>query len=428
MEKEALTAKQVEHMKPNTKGRLEVAAGPPSGLYLVIQPSGTKSWAFRYRFRDRPRKLTLSKPYPDLKLAAARAEAESKVEELKNGKDPAIVQAEEIKAAEPNSVEAVADEWIERYAKPSMKSSAEPRRLLDKEILPNWKDKYITEIGRPEVLRVLDKLIDRETPILANRVLALMKSWFRWCVERGLITSNPTAGIRPPSAETSRDRVLTPEELTAIWEAAPDLGFPFGQYFRLLILTGQRRNEVANMQWSQVDLDTNSLLWTLPKESTKAGRIHDVPLSTAAAALLDELPTFDELSEKDKPEGGPYVFTTRSGKAAISGFSKAKILLDSAILERRKKAAKAARSKAKVEGLADWTIHDLRRTMATWMANNGVAIHVLSAVLNHSPGSTMGITAVYARSKFGKEKREALQAWSDYVLNLEAAGGRKAAS
>jgi integrase len=366
--------------------------------------------------------------YPDMNLSKARASAESMLEDLKKDKDPANVQVEEKKQAEPNGVEAVADEWIERYAKPSMKSSAESRRLLDKEILPNWKDKYIAEIGRPEILRVLDKLIDRDTPILANRVLALMKSWFRWCVERGLIASNPTAGIRPPSTEKSRDRVLAAEELTAIWEAAPDLGFPFGQYFRLLILTGQRRNEVANMQWSQVDLSGDSPLWTLPKESTKAGRIHDVPLSTAAAALLGELPTFDELSEKDMPEGGPFIFTTRSGKAAISGFSKAKVLLDSAILERRKEAAKAARSKLKVEGLADWTIHDLRRTMATWMANNGVAIHVLSAVLNHSPGSTMGITAVYARSKFGKEKRDALQAWADYVLSLETKAERKAAS
>src|SRR5262249_224372 len=192
--------------------------------------------------------------------------------------------------------------------------------------------------------------------------------------------------------ETTRDRVLTEEELIAIWNAALALGFPFGDYFRFLTLTGQRRSEVANVKWSDVDLD--AALWTLPKEATKAGRIHGVPLSPAAVELLRKLPRFK----------GPHIFTTTSGTRPISGFSKAKAALTAAIVETE---------------LDRWGLHDLRRSMTTWCANNGVQPHVLAAILNHSPGSTLGITAVYARSKWSKEKREALERWSSYVLSLE---------
>src|SRR5262249_34703353 len=157
-----------------------------------------------------------------------------------------------------------------------------------------------------------------------------------------------------------------------------------------------------------VDLDAP--LWTLPKEATKAGRIHDVPLSAPAVALLRDAPKFK----------GTYIFTTTSGKRPISGFSKAKAALNDAIVAARKKAVsdETADSPKNLE-LAQWGLHDLRRTLTTWMANNGVLPHVLAAILNHSPGSTLGITAVYARSKWSKEKREALDAWAQYVISLE---------
>jgi integrase len=162
------------------------------------------------------------------------------------------------------------------------------------------------------------------------------------------------------------------------------------------------------MQWEHVDLD--NALWTLPKEHTKARRIHDVPLSAQAKAILQKAPRFKQ---------GTHIFTTTSGKIPVIGFSKAKDAIDKAILERRKKAAeKAGLDTSKVEPPAPWTIHDLRRTVATWCADHEVPPHVIGAILNHSPGSTMGITAVYARSRYSKEKRDALTKWADYVTGL----------
>jgi len=412
MEKKVLTAKQVEHMQPTGK-RYEVPAGPPAGLYLVVHATGTKAWLYRYRYHGRTRGLTLKAET----LAAARAEAQSKQKDLEKGKDPAILQAVEEQKAIPNLCKAVADEWLKREVKGTA-THDEVQRILNKEVLDEWKHRTITDIQRPDVLRILDAIVDRKAPVLANRTLSILKRWFRWTVERGYVQASPVAGLRPPAKEVSRDRVLTHDELAEIWNAATDLAFPFGQWFQFLILTGQRRGEVSSMQWAHVDLKAEQPLWTLPKEFTKARRIHDVPLAPAAKQLLETAPRFK----------GPYIFTTTSGKLPISGFSKAKEAIDKAILNRRKEAAEKAGDSAKVKGLAEWHVHDLRRTLATWMADHDVAPHVLSAVLNHSPGSTMGITAIYARSKWAKEKRDALNRWAEYLRSLESAEAKKAAT
>lgn len=411
MKNEGLTAKQVQHMKADPTRRIEVPAGPPTGLYLVVHPSGSKAWAFRYRYRGRTRKLTLGQPYPETTLAAARAEAESKLEELENDIDPATTQAIEIQQQTPDGVKAVADEWLKRHVKPNAgRSHDEFDRLLKKEVLPLWKDKLITEISRPDVLRVLDTIVDREAPILANKVLAVMKSWFSWTVERGYIASSPAAELSPPSKIVSRDRVLDPAELVEVWKVSDALGYPVGPFIHFLILTAQRRGEVADMRWRDVDLD--GALWTLPKEATKAGRIHDVPLSDAAVELLKNLPRFTK---------GDYIFTSTSGEKAINGFSKAKERIDAATLKHRKEtAALAGADVDKVKNLAAWTMHDLRRTAATLMAKSGVPPHVLAAILNHTPGSTQGVTHIYNRFRYSEERRAALQDWADYVLSLSA--------
>ncbi|MDA2935273.1 site-specific integrase, partial [Acidobacteria bacterium AH-259-D05] len=185
------------------------------------------------------------------------------------------------------------------------------------------------------------------------------------------------------------------------------LGFPFGPFFQLLILTAQRRGEVARIQWK--DLDMEKALWTLPAEATKPGRVHDVPLSPTAVEILGTLRRFD----------GPYVFTTTSGSRPVSGFSKAKAALDAKILKSRQKQDPG------VEGLAVWRSHDLRRSAATWMAEAEVPPHVLSALLNHSPGTAQGVTAIYNRFRYTEERRQALAAWAEHLLNLTEEKGQE---
>ena len=167
-----------------------------------------------------------------------------------------------------------------------------------------------------------------------------------------------------------------------------------GTFFHVLILTAQRRSEVAKMRWSDLDLEKG--LWTMPAARTKGGRIHDVPLSEPALAILAETGRFQ----------GDYVFSTTSGQKPVSGYSKAKARIDKAVLNQG------------AEKMAPWRIHYLRRSAATHMAQANVPPHVLSAILGHSPGRTMGISAVYIRHRYLEERRQALEKWAAYVLDL----------
>ena len=221
------------------------------------------------------------------------------------------------------------------------RTHGEVSRILHKEIFPAWEGKLIGDIDRPGVLRTIDSIVDRGAPILANRTLSILKRFFRWSEERGYTEVSPVARVRPPANETTRDRVLTVEELTEVWNATNALGHPFGPWVRFLVLTAQRRSEAARIRWR----DVKGNMWTLPKEETKAGRVHDVPLSPEAEELFSTLPRFK----------GEYAFTTTSGATPISGYSKAKTALDTAIIEARKKAAK---DPGKVKPMARWTYHD----------------------------------------------------------------------
>jgi integrase len=165
-------------------------------------------------------------------------------------------------------------------------------------------------------------------------------------------------------------------------------------------LTAQRRGEVSTMRWADMDLE--KAIWTLPAEATKPGRVHDVPLSKEVLKILNSLPRFTR---------GDYVWTTTSGVKPINGFSKQKELIDAAIKAKRK-------SSGIEKDIAPWVVHDLRRTAATHMAESGIPPHVLAAILNHTPGSTQGVTSIYNRFRYTEERRAALEAWAKYVLSL----------
>lgn len=407
MSKESLSAKAVQHAAPREK-RYEIPAG--DGLYLIVFPSGVKSWCVRYRWRGISRKLTLEKGYPELGLAAARAEAEAKLQALDEDKDPAAVQAKEIEESTPESVRAVCEEWIKRHVKVHTKERTQDEfdRIMRKEVLPHWKGKFITEIARPDVLRTLDFLCDRKTPALANKTLAVMKSFFSWCVERGYIDYSPAHKLKPPARNKSRERVLEEGELAEVWRAANEMEYPANPFLRCLILTGQRRGEVAGMRWRDLDLDRG--LWAIPAEFMKSKRIHVVPLSVPVLAILKdkEFPRFAK---------GDFVFTTTAGAKAINGFTKLKNRIDEKTLEARK-------SYEIKTNIPEWDIHDIRRTMTTVMAESGVLPHVLSAVLGHSAAASVSVmpsaavTRIYNRYAYLEEKRAALEAWAQHVLHL----------
>jgi integrase len=389
--------------------RREISDGKIAGLFLVVQPSGAKSWAVRYRVAGTPKKFTIG-PYPAVDLATARRRAQEAVGEVAGGNDPAA-QKKAVRAARVaeqsagDRVEAVVDMFVKKYlAKKSKPSWAkEGERLLRVEIVPALGKRRLGEITRADVRRRLEEIAER-APITANRALAIFRKLCNWALSQELIAASPCAGIEPPSPETSRERVLDDGEIRLVWRAFDRVGWPFGPMGKLLLLTGARRNEVGGVRWGELDLAGQ--VWRIPKERTKNGRPHELPLTDAAVTILKSLPRIDG------KEG--FVFTT-AGATAVRGFSRAKEGIEAAILELLKEGAEA---RGAVKALERWTFHDLRRTVATNLQRLGVKLEVTEAVLNHVSGSRAGIVGVYQRHEYAAEKRAALEAWGRYLDGL----------
>jgi integrase len=205
--------------------------------------------------------------------------------------------------------------------------------------------------------------------------------------------------MRAPAKEQARDRTLSDDELRWFWAACKEIEWPFGPLAQLLLLTAQRRDEVAGAEWSEIDLTKKT--WTIPRSKAKNGRAHEVQLSTAAIEILDSLPHVNER----------MLFTT-TGTTAVSGFSRAKERMRSAMAAKRSELGEGA-----VE-IPEWTLHDLRRTAATGMAKLNISPHVVDKILNHTSGTIKGVAAVYNRFAYLEERRAALDAWGRYVEGL----------
>ena len=257
--------------------------------------------------------------------------------------------------------------------------------------MANGKDGACPRSERVDVHHLLDKIADRPAPIVANRTFAALRRMCSWAEERGLIDVSPCEKVRAPSAEKSHDRILSDEEIRLRGAFSRALDTRLAHSPVLLLLTGQRLLEVAQMRWTEVDVAAES--WTIPKERTKNGIAHEVAVSEAALRVLNSMPRIGA-----GPRSAGLVFTT-NGKSAVSGFSKAKAGFDRAM------------ALAKGEPTPHWTLHDLRRSAASGMAGLGIPPHVVEATLNHKSGTIRGVSAVYNRYNYAVEKRTALQAW-----------------
>jgi integrase len=391
----ALTQVAIDKLKPGTVRR-EIPDGQVRGLFLVVQPTGKMAWAVRYRHYGRPRKLTVG-GCPEISLKDARTAALRALSSITEGKDPAAEKqaakatARAARRQSSDAVEKVIDDFIRLYAKPNTRDWRETARLL-KQFAVAWEGRRLAEIGKADIHRVLDGIVARGAPISANRAFAQVRKMCRWAVSRGIIERSPCEGIIAPSPETARDRVLPLDELRQVWLAADKLGFPFGPIVKLLILTGQRRGEVAGMEWLEIDLEKK--IWTIPAARSKNRRAHDVPLSPPALAILEGLPRFS---------GSKFVF---GAEAPPSGYDAAKKRLD------------RLHAGASGEPIPPWTLHDIRRSVATGLAGLGVNLPVIERCLNHVSGSFGGIVGVYQRHSFADEMRAAMDAWGRKIEAL----------
>jgi integrase len=385
-----LTTKFIENAKPAAIRR-EIPDAGCRGLYLVVQPTGRKAWAVRYRYQGDSRKLTLD---AGLTLAEARKAASAALHELERGSDPVALKFEARAAAKAASadrqrdtVEALANQFIDGYARRQTRKNSwkQTEHVFFNIVLPAWRGRTVHDIIRRDIRELVERVAE-DRPVMANRTLGILSKFFNWLCERDVVPASPCAGVKQPSKETPRDRVLTDDEIRRLWAACEGIGGAAGPAVKLMLLTGGRCGEVVGMKRSEISGD----VWTLPPERMKNKQKHLVPLSTQALAIVDALLGVDE----------DCLFTS-SPTRRIGKMSHYKAALD-----------------AQMKPKEPWVLHDLRRTVASGMQKLGIQLPVIEKCLGHKSGSFRGIVSVYQLHTYDAEKRHALQAWADHVEGL----------
>jgi integrase len=357
------------------------------GFGLKITPKGRKVFIVLYRAGgggSRLRKYTIG-PYGRITLHNARIEAQKILAARLEGRDPATEKLEARRRLKADTV----PEVVSLYGKLHLsqrRSGREVMQILQRNLVDPVGSRSVHSISKRDVIDLVNAVVGRGSPVAANKTLKVVKSFFNWCVGRAVVERSPCEGIRVPTVERARDRVLTDRELAVIIQTARQMGGPYGAIVEVLALTGQRRDEVARMSWDEIDLGRR--VWTLPAVRTKNGKPHIVHLPGSAVAVIGA-----------QPRGGRLVFS-RNGVAPVGDFSSQKCRLDEHC------------------GITQWRLHDLRRTMVSGMARLGVAPHVADRILNHVAGTISGVAAVYQRHEFLNERRDALERWSAHVEGL----------
>jgi integrase len=361
------------------------------------------TYVLKYRVFGRQRFFTIGPHGSPWTPEKARREAKRLLGLVADGKDPADAKVEaSLQAAD--TLRKITDQYLG-----VAKKKQRPRTYSEiaRYLLITWKPLHslsVFKISRRHVaMRVADIEVDNGA-VSAARARTALSTLFNWAIREGLdIPANPVHGTNRPEQPKSRDRVLSDVELAEIWKACGD--DDYGRIMRLLILTAQRRDEVGRMQWSE--LDTAAEQWILPSARTKNHREHVLPLVPAALVLLPPRRAGRDQIFGDGPrrEGDRH--------RGFSGWSKSKAALDARLLAARKKVDVDAKS------LPRWTVHDLRRTAATVMADRlGILPHIVEAILNHVSGHRGGVAGVYNRARYQAEMRAALELWTEHLFQI----------
>jgi integrase len=390
--KKRLTDRFIQSVTPPAADRAEYRDTEVPGLELRVSPDGGKSWSIRYRPRGRDRKRTTYGAYPAISLHEARTRAKEIAAAASRGVDlpeqEERQREEESKAAKrPHTVGDLLDRYVAEYCKTNQRRWQLVERMFAMHVKPARIDgrplgqKPLAELRRADLVELLDDLQNEKgLHAQVNRVRSQLVAALNWAIEHEYIDTSPAAAIKKRKIEASRDRVLSDDELRAIWRAADKLSDPSRSLVKAWILTGQRRDEVRCMTWSEVDL--GRALWALPAARNKGKREHEIPLSPAMVALLG-----------DRSRPGKPVFTA-DGQKPYAGQKRLKAILD------------------RESGVSTWTFHDFRRTASTGMAALHVPQDTIDRVLNHAKGALAG---TYNRHQYLDQKRRALEAWAEHV-------------
>lgn len=383
-----------------------------TGLGLRLSPKGKASWLVKARLgaggRDAKQILHVFGHFDKLPdIDKARQLARSILVDIGNGIDPNKTRKSkriaDIDAYRNGRLKDVFDTWYDKHAKPSNDPPVgsywyEVRRRFNVEVLPKLGEATpVQTITKQDIIQLIDNK-EKVTKSGARQVFNAMNPFFLWCVSRELIPASPMAGLSPPERYEDRDRVLTEDEIKLFWKATDKLSYPWGPYYKLLLLTLQRRSEVAHLDRLELNFDgMYRNTWIIPSDRTKNNEEHLVHLPTQVIDIIDKIPKHDKST---------LVFTT-TGKTGISGFSKAKRDLDAEITKLNDG-----------KPIAPWRLHDLRRTGATAMGMLKVPPHITELILNHVSGSNGGLVGIYQRFKYIDERQLALEKWNEYICKI----------
>jgi integrase len=355
------------------------------GLSLRVTSNGVKTFSLKYRnTRGKEKRIKLGR-YPELSLADARAAAMEYRARIARGEDPAADK--KVPEPEERTVSSLIDEFVKRHASFN-KSGKETERILRREVEPGFGSRDFASISKADMIGLIETIADRGAPILARNTLAAVRKMFNWAVSRDLLDHSPCDRVKAPGKAPKRERALSTDEMRVVWKAARQIDWPFGPLIQLLMLTGQRRSEIANLRWSWID--EGARLIAFPATVMKNGQEHLLPMSPAVVKIIQDLPRF---------EGEDRLFRSRSNasKNVVSGFSKTKRNLD------------------ELSGVSDWVLHDIRRTVATQMNALGVQDTTVDRVLSHV---IPGVSGVYNKHKYLDEKRDAMERWAAFLVAL----------
>jgi integrase len=378
MTQRRLTDRTLQTLKPAVSGkRYQVMDIETRGLGVRVNDKGRTIFILvtRYPGKKTSARRTLGE-YDTMSLAEAREKARNWRKLMGNGIDPRVDierrKNEEARRQE-NSFASVAEDYFSHIKRQKLRRAREVESEMRRELVSRWAKRPITDITRHDVVAVVEETMKRST-WQAHHVLSYATRLFNWAIERGTygLESSPCDRMRPTrliGPKDARTRILSDVELRTLWRVAGRLGYPFGPLIQILMLTGQRRSEVADARWSEFDFKRR--LWNIPAARMKADAAHVVPLTPDVIAILETLPRFAR---------GDYVFSTTFGAKPVNGFSKAKKRLDKAML-------------AELGALPPFVLHDIRRTMRTGLS-------------------------VYDQHAYIDEKRHALELWSARLRDI----------
>lgn len=362
-----------------------------NGFAIRVSPTGVKTFTFIYTLEGKKRRITLGN-YPAMTLQNARAQFNELRELVDRGIDPATWRADQEAAAkkaqemelrEP-TVSFLVEEYLEKWAKPRKRSWAEDMRILNKDVIPRWGERKAKDVTRREVIALLDEIVNRGGPIMANSTLAVIRKMYNFAIQRDIVETSPCHKLPPPAPPVARKRKLAFNEIRIVFNKLPEAKMIEKTRLVLLFLlvTAQRKVEVVGARWEEFNLEEG--IWIIPSERVKNKTEHLVPLSAQAKQLLAKIRVLSGDS--------PFLFPS-TGKSGYLGVTS----IDHAVLKN-----------IELFGIKPWTPHDLRRTVTTHMSGLGVSRLISSKVLNHSDKKLIAIYDIY---DYEKEKRAALDAW-----------------